>query len=90
MHINARLLDENGVLVTDQDEMMHFEIEGKVELFGVDNGSEYNVSNYRDTDCMTYRGRLVIVLKSRTSAGKASIRASAAGLSSAPLNIEIR
>jgi hypothetical protein len=89
IHVEARLIDENGEPIRSNDEMVHFEIDGNLEVLGVESGSEYSVTNYKNTSCLTHQGSLLIILRSGKTTGTASVTASTEGVDEKTIQVRL-
>lgn len=78
--VSAQLLDEQGNRVTNQEVELNFEVSGAGKNIGVDNGSEYNVSNPKSNKVETHWGRAVVHVQSARNAGEIVVRVSGSGI----------
>ncbi|TRX60629.1 glycoside hydrolase family 2 protein [Fulvivirga sp. M361] len=77
VHVEARLRDKNGVLVTHAPTLVHFEVDGDMRLLGIDNGSASNVQNYKAYQCESHNGKVLLMLQANGTAGEVKIIAKA-------------
>ncbi len=84
VYLTAELFDVNGnrVYHWDEDELLHFDIQGSGKLAGVGNGNPACQESFQQPQRMTFRGRCVLVVKSTKDAGEISVDVSADGLKS--------
>ncbi len=62
-HVIAQLEDENGYVITNQEEKIEFEVDGNCKILGVDNGSPDNVQDYQHTSLVTHAGKCMMILQ---------------------------
>lgn len=89
-HITVQLLDKAGLPVRNVEKEISFEIDGPLKVLGVDNGSASSVQDYQSTTVITANGKCLLIVQSLNKEGLATITASAKGLSSETVNIEIQ
>ncbi|MDW7690826.1 glycoside hydrolase family 2 TIM barrel-domain containing protein [Flammeovirgaceae bacterium SG7u.111] len=88
--VTAELLDENGILVTDADQEIAFDITGEINNIGVDNGWERYVGSHKSTTIKTHQGKAIVILQATKKQGTVSISATSEGASSEALSILVK
>lgn len=88
--VEAQILDEAGIPVRDQEVEIHFSLEGTAKIIGVDNGWEFNVQDAKADRVLSHQGRAQAVIQSRGDAGQLSIIASAPGLGSNEITLQLK
>ncbi len=63
-YVTAELVDKDGNVVHDADAMLHFEVSGKGELFGVDNGNAADSLSLKGNDKALFNGKALAVIRS--------------------------
>jgi beta-galactosidase len=86
-HIEARLLDSEGVRVPDDERLVTFAAEGAGRIAGVDNGDLRAADLYCGTSFTTRWGRCLCVVKAARSAGAITLTASSDGLPDARVEL---
>jgi beta-galactosidase len=89
-HVEYRIVDARGVRVPAGDRMVSFEVEGPADLIGAGNGDLNNTESTLDPMHQTFQGRGLVILQSKKEAGKITLKATAAGLQPAVLQINNR
>jgi beta-galactosidase len=89
-HLMFNIVDEKGVRVPDAEHEVTIEIAGPLKILGMDNGRTGGAIDYQDNRSEAYRGRGMAILQSSRQAGAARIRASAAGLETAEIAIDVK
>ncbi len=88
--VKVEILDQNGNLVPDANARVAFSITGEADLAGVDNGEQTNHDSFKARNCKAFNGLCLAIVRARKSAGKVTLRATAAGLQSASVGILIK
>ena len=63
-YVTAELVDKDGNVVPDNGTMLHFEVSGKGELFGVDNGNAADSMTLKGNDKAIFNGKALAVIRS--------------------------
>lgn len=79
--VTVDIIDENGVIVPNADNLVEFEVTGG-ELVGVDNGNASSVERYKDDKRKAFSGKALAIVQSNEEAGPITIKATSKGLSS--------
>ena len=85
--ITIKVLDKNGNLVPDAANLVHFEVTGAGTITGVDNGNQTSMESFKDNKRKAFNGMCLVVLRSANSKGNIVLKATAAGLQTAQINI---
>ncbi|PWT77720.1 MAG: glycoside hydrolase family 2 [Bacteroidetes bacterium] len=88
--ITAKIVDANGNLVPDANNLIHFNLQGEGLIAGTDNGSETSLESFRSNQHTAFNGLCLAVVQSQEKPGMIKLTASADGLGSAELEIESR
>lgn len=86
--ITVRILDEEGNLVPDADNLVNFDIEGPGFIAGVDNGYQASMEPFKADYRKAFNGMCLAIIQSKAEAGTISLKASAEGLEEASLTIK--
>lgn len=90
-HIVVQLQDELNRDVTTENVKVTFTLEGEARLLGVDNGATDNIQDFQSSSLVTHKGRaLAIIQSNKGSSGKIKVTASAEGLSSGEVIIDLK
>ena len=79
-HIEVTLLDANGILVPDQDQLLSFLVTGPAKVIGVDNGDQRSSESYQGTSRTTFQGKALVIIQSTGSPGPITVFGFAVGL----------
>ncbi len=80
IHIEARLKDANGHLISHDPMKVTFDVKGDVTLLGIDNGATDNVQGYKSYQCTTHNGKVLLMLQSNATEGEINVTANANGI----------
>jgi len=86
-YITVKVLDKNGVVVPDADNLIKFDVQGSGVLKGVDNGSQTNLEPFTAKKIKAFSGMCLGIVQSSNQAGKITVRASCNGLKPAQLSV---
>ncbi|MEQ7799499.1 beta-galactosidase GalB [Pedobacter sp. ASV1-7] len=88
--VTVRILDEQGNLVPDADNLVQFKLEGEGIIAGVDNGFQASLEPFKADYRKAYRGLCLAIVQANKKAGKLELRATASGLEAASLTITVK
>jgi len=63
LHIVAKLIDENGKWVKNQEATIEFKLNGLGKILGVDNGAADNVQTFQNNKIKTNQGRALLIVQ---------------------------
>lgn len=64
-YVTVEAVDSKGRAVPTADQMLHFQIKGKGELFGIDNGSACDTLCLKGADKALFSGKAIAVIRSQ-------------------------
>ncbi len=84
-YVECTIVDEQGNMVPDADDLVKFSVEGAATIFGVDNGQQESAELYKFdhvdssdySERHAYNGKVLVILKSTHEAGEAVLTISA-------------
>lgn len=85
--ITVRIVDKNGNLVPDADQLIKFNLDGDASIIGVDNGNEVSHESFKAKSHKAYNGMCLAVIQSNKSKGTITVTASGEGLGSEKINL---
>jgi len=80
--ITVDVVDENGTLVPDADNLINFDVKGNGKIVGVDNGNAASVERYKDNKRKAFNGKALVIVQSTKNAGSFTLTATSPGISS--------
>ncbi len=85
-YVEVNLMDDNGLLVTDDDRMVYFETSGEAGLIAVGNGNPTQMKSFQADSCMTFHGRCLAIIGGEGTSGEYTLKAKTIGLKDAVIN----
>jgi len=85
--LTVEVLDENGNLVPNADNLIHFKISGNAVLAGIGNGNPISVESFQQHQRKAYEGKCLLVVKTTDKAGEICIEAESEGLLSGVVSL---
>jgi beta-galactosidase len=89
-HIEFRIVDTQGVRVPDAELPVTFGVEGPAEILGIGSGDLNSIEDCQDRVHKAYQGRGLAILRTRTTAGRISVKGTAPGVAGAELTLVAR
>jgi beta-galactosidase len=89
-HVEARIVDEHGVLVPNADRLLEFELEGPGRLIGVDNGDLECEEPYQGRARTSRSGRCLAIVQVGRRPGRLALTVKAADLPAARIALSSR
>ena len=86
--VTVEILDKDGNLCPNADNLVEFSVDGKGFIAGVDNGSPISLERFKDNKRKAFYGKCLIVLQNNGSKGKIKLKAVSEGLNDAQINIK--
>ena len=87
-YVTARVVDANGVLCPNADNLIKFSMTGPGQIAAVDNGDVNSHEAYQSTQRKVYRGECVAIVKSKGIGSGITLKASAPGLADGTVTID--
>ncbi|MES2279454.1 MAG: glycoside hydrolase family 2 TIM barrel-domain containing protein [Bacteroidota bacterium] len=87
-YVTASVVDANGIPCPNNDNVISFSISGPGVITATDNGDLANHDAFTMTARHTYRGKCIAIIKG-SAMGKATIKATSAGLADGSVAVEI-
>ncbi len=86
-YVEVRVVDKDGNLCPDADDLVTFAIEGPGTVAGVDNGDPTSHEPFKATRRKAFHGLCLAVIKATRTPGEIRLSATGQGLQSAPVTI---
>jgi beta-galactosidase len=87
--ITVNVLDKEGNLVPDADNLIQFEIKGPGFIAGVDNGNPVSMESFKASNRKAFHGKCLLIVQSKKQKGQVTITASSKNLVSAFISLQI-
>ncbi len=88
--ITATIVDADGNIVPDANNLISFSTKGEAEVIATDNGLQTSMESFKSNQHKAFNGLCLSVVQSKEIKGKVLITATAAGLQSATISIETK
>jgi len=88
--ITVKILDKDGNVVPDADNLVHFKLNGNAFIAGVDNGDPVNHDSFKVPYRKAFHGLALAIVESKKTPGDVSFTATADGLQAAALTIRTK
>ena len=85
--VTVEILDKDGNLCPNADNLVKFNIDGKGFIAGVDNGSPISLERFKDNKRKAFYGKCLVVLQNNGKKGKISLKAASKGLNRAHIDV---
>ena len=87
--ITVEILDKDGNLCPNADNLVNFKVEGDIFIAGVDNGSPISMEHFKANKRRAFYGKCLVVIQNQGKQGTAHLVATSNGLQSANVKITI-
>ncbi|WP_159517190.1 glycoside hydrolase family 2 TIM barrel-domain containing protein [Sunxiuqinia indica] len=87
--VTVEVLDKDGNLVPNADNLVHFELEGNATLAGVDNGDQTSHLSFKGSQMNAFHGKCLAVIQASEHAETISLIAKSEGLISSSIQIQL-
>ncbi len=88
--ITVRILDAEGNLVPDADNLVKFSIAGQGEIVGVDNGYQASMESFKAPYRKAFNGKCLAIIQSTEKSGKIKLQATSEGLQPMSINLKTK
>jgi beta-galactosidase len=88
--VTAKIVDANGNLVPDADNLVQFSLVGDGAVIATDNGNETSMESFQSPDRKAFNGLCLTVIRSNGKAGDLQLTAKATGLTDAHITIQMK
>jgi beta-galactosidase len=85
--ITVRIVDKEGNLVPDADQLIKFNLSGHASIIGVDNGNQVSHEPFKANERKAFNGLCLVVIQSNKTKGSIALSASGEGLNPAAIKL---
>lgn len=78
--VTVEVLDKDGNLCPNADNLVDFRVDGNAVIAGVDNGNPVSMERFKDNRRKAFYGKCLVVIRNNGEAGTATLEASSEGL----------
>ena len=86
-YLTVEVVDANGVIVPNADNLVKFQLEGSGTIVGVDNGDPVSHESFKAPQRKAFHGKCLVVVQSGEKPGIVKLMAGAEGLTSSSVEI---
>ncbi len=87
--ITVNVLDKDGNVVPNADNLIQFEIKGPAFIAGVDNGNPVSMESFKTNNRKAFHGKCLLIVQSKKQKGQVTITASSKNLGSSSISLQI-
>jgi beta-galactosidase len=88
--VTVKIVDRNGTVIPNAEDLVKFDVSGEGFIAGVDNGSQISHEPFKASQRKAFHGQCLAIIQSKGARGKITLKASAAGLAPATIVITAR
>ncbi|HEU4767079.1 MAG TPA: beta-galactosidase GalB [Pyrinomonadaceae bacterium] len=88
--VTVKVVDRNGTLVPNANNLITFELNGEATIAGVDNGYQASHESFKGKQRKAYNGMALAIIQSKQKQGRIVLKASSANLPAASVVINAR
>ena len=85
--ITATVVDANGVMVPDADNLIQFAVSGNAAVIATDNGNQTSMESFKSPRHQAFNGLCLAVVQAGQKAGTVTVTATAKGLAAGTINV---
>ena len=89
-YVTVKILDKNGNICPNADNLVNFSARGKGDIIAVDNGNQISLESFIEPKRKVFNGMCLAVIKSTNKTGKITLYAKSQKLKSAKIVIETK
>lgn len=87
--VTVNVVDKDGLLVPNADNLVRFRIEGGAHLAGVDNGDQISHASFKAQQVQAFNGKGLAIVQASRTRGTVTLTATSAGLAPASARITL-
>ncbi len=88
--VTARVVDKDGHVCPNADNAISFAITGAADVVATDNGDPINLESFQSKSHKAFHGLALAIVRAQDKPGSAKLTATAEGLTSASVPIELK
>ena len=88
--VTVKIVDQNGTVVPNADNLVNFQLSGEGVLAGVDNGSQVSHESFKASHRKAFHGLCLAIIQSKENSSRIVLKASSVGLTPASVVIETK
>jgi beta-galactosidase len=88
--ITVKVLDKDGNIVPDAENLIKFKVKGEGSIAGVDNGSQISMEPFKANYRKAFHGMCLLIVRAQKTKGEILVEASSSGLTSSTLALNVK
>jgi beta-galactosidase len=88
--VTVKVVDAQGTVLPNADNLVQFELSGEGTIAGVDNGNQISHEPFKANHRKAFHGLAMAIIQSKDKASRITLKATSAGLSPASVTVEAR
>jgi len=88
--ITVTVTDDQGIMVPNANNLIHFETDEMLQIAGVDNGSQTSHESFKANHRQAFNGKCLLIVQAGSQNGKSIIKATSEGLAAATIELELK
>lgn len=88
--VTVEVLDQNGNLCPNAENLIHFELDGSGRIAGVDNGNPVSMESFVEPQRKAFYGKCLVIVQSGKESEVMNLKAISNNLKSAEINVSAR
>ncbi len=88
--VTVEILDKDGNLCPNADNLVHFDVQGAGFVAGVDNGSQTSLESFKAPQREAFYGKCLVVIRNDGNAGDIRLTATSANLKQADVRLQAK
>jgi len=88
--VTVKIVDRNGTVIPNADDLVKFDVTGEGFIAGVDNGSQISHESFKASQRKAFHGQCLAIIQSKGTRGRITLKATASGLAPATIVITAR
>ncbi len=88
--VTVEVLDKDGNLCPNADNLVKFTISDNGFIAGVDNGNQISLEKFKASERKAFYGKCMVIVQNKGIAGKINLKAGSEGLQSSGINIKVK
>jgi beta-galactosidase len=90
VYVTVSVLDKEGNMVPNADQLIDFKISGGGKIVGVDNGYQANLASFKANSCKAFNGKCIVIIQSNKKKEAIQLTAvTGSGIAAATMEIKV-
>ena len=89
VYVTVSIVDKEGNILPNADNLIQFEVTGGGKLVGLDNGYQANLDSFKASSYKVYNGKCIAIIQSNIKKEKIQLKATTNGISPAVITVKV-